>query len=234
MRNSEKIITMSVDMYLSDMSSRKMRNQLQRHMETKTSHVSILNWVRKYVLKVANFVEKLKPALSGKYYMDETAIDCSGRNDFFWVAVDWDTRFIPNIYYSLFSDVRHCTQFLTAIKHKNMPRYIQTDSATYYDKAFRNVFGEEELDHRINNVRETGKHNVRIETVFSKLKDRIKGFRGLKAFWSAPILLIGLIIQHNFIEAHTTTGMRPCELAGIKLTLEEDRWLSLIKANAVS
>lgn len=52
MRNNEKIITMSIDMYLSNLSSRKMRNQLKRHLETKISHVSILDWVRKYVLKV--------------------------------------------------------------------------------------------------------------------------------------------------------------------------------------
>ncbi len=75
----------------------------------------------------------------------------------------------------------------------------------------------------------TGKHNVRIETVFMKLKDRIDDFRGLKATWSAPMLLTGLIIQHNFIEQHTTTGAIPAELAGIKLDLGNNRWLGLIK-----
>ena len=39
----------------------------------------------------------------------------------------------------------------------------------------------------------------------------------------------GIIIQHNFIEAHTTTGQMPSELAGLKLTDEENRWLGLIK-----
>lgn len=54
-------------------------------------------------------------------------------------------------------------------------------------------------------------------------------FRGLKAVWSAPIILIGLVIQHNFIEEHTTTGKHPCELAGQRLRLGDDRWLGLIK-----
>ena len=58
MKNSEEIITMSIDMYLSNLSSRKMRNQLRRHMKTKISHVSVLDWVRKYILKVQNYVEK--------------------------------------------------------------------------------------------------------------------------------------------------------------------------------
>ena len=47
MKNSDKIITMSIDMYLSNLSSRKMRNQLRRHLETKISHVSVLSCVRK-------------------------------------------------------------------------------------------------------------------------------------------------------------------------------------------
>ena len=78
-------------------------------------------------------------------------------------------------------------------------------------------------------MHETGKHNVRIETVFSKVKDRVDDFRGLKATWSAPILLQGIIIQHNFIEAHTTTGKIPSELAGLKLDCGINRWLGLIR-----
>lgn len=228
MRNDEKVITMSMDMYLSDMSSRKMRNQLRRHMETRISHVTVLDWVRKYVMKVYKFTQKFKPCLGGRYYMDETEIDCAGRNDNFWVTVDWDTRFIPNTHYSLFTDKRHAVEFLEKVKKTNMPKYVQTDAANFYPYAFEKVFSKE-VEHKINNTAQTGKHNVRIETVFSKLKDRIREFRGLKAFWSAPILLNGLIIQHNFIEAHTTTGRIPCELAGLHFEAGVNRWLGLIK-----
>src|SRR3989344_7873354 len=59
MRNSENIITMSIDMYISNLSSRKMKNQLSRHLNTKISHMSILDWVRRYTLKVSKFVDKL-------------------------------------------------------------------------------------------------------------------------------------------------------------------------------
>ena len=86
-----------------------------------------------------------------------------------------------------------------------------------------------EVEHRVNNVHKTGKHNVRIETVFMKVKDRVDDFRGLKSLWSAPILMQGIIIQHNWIEAHTTTGKVPSELAGLKLELGVNRWLRLIK-----
>jgi len=39
----------------------------------------------------------------------------------------------------------------------------------------------------------------------------------------------GIILQHNFIEAHTTTGKVPCQLAGINPTTENNRWLGLIR-----
>lgn len=240
MRNNEKTITMSVDMYLSNLSSRKMRNQLNRHFETKISHVSILDWVRKYVLKVHNFVEKLTPQLGERFYADETEIDCERRNDIFWCNVDWDTRFISGFHYSpLSQNVEDAIEFLKKATRHKKPRFIQTDAAKFYPKAMKKLFYSVHIkadnnkrmavEHRINNVSKTKKHNVRIETVFSKIKDRVYDFRGLKALWSAPILMAGIVLQHNFIEAHTTTGEVPCELAGLRLDAGVNRWLGLIR-----
>ncbi len=124
-----------------------------------------------------------------------------------------------------------------------MPKYIQTDAAPFYPKAMRKLFASNKVsysykytqrkrlkvEHRINNVSKTRKHNVRIETVFMKIKDRVDDFRGLKALWSAPILMAGIVLQHNFIEAHTTTGKVPCGLAGLDLETGVNRWLGLIR-----
>lgn len=52
---------------------------------------------------------------------------------------------------------------------------------------------------------------------------KVNLFRGLKALWSAPILMQGIIIQHNFIEAHTTIGKVPSKLAGLKQDLGVNR-----------
>ena len=79
----------------------------------------------------------------------------------------------------------------------------------------------------------TGKHNVRIETVFSKIKDRVDDFRGLKALWSAPILLAGIVLQHNWIQEHTTTRKLPCELAGLNFDVGVNRWLGLIRLASI-
>ena len=235
MRNHEKKITSAIDLYFSNLSSRKVRNHFRRHWEHNASHVTVLDWCRRYVLKVHKFADKLQPKLSGEIYLDETEIDCEKRNDFFWASVDWKTRFIPVTQYTITRGMNEAIDVMRDIKRKKTPKYIQTDSAMFYPKAFRKVFGQGKrkhnlrTEHKVINTRRTGKYNVRIESVFMKVKDRVDDFRGLKALWSAPILMQGIILQHNFIESHTTTGEVPCELADLKLDVGVNRWLGLIR-----
>lgn len=238
MRNSEAKITSGIDLYFSNLSSRKVRNHFRRHLEHNSSHVTILNWCRKYTLRVQKYVNTLQPQLSGKLYADETEIDREkDKNDIFWCSVDWETRFINATLYSPNSqNMDDAKEFMRRIKEsKEKPNYIQTDAGIFYPTAFTSVFWtnkgkrEEMTKHIVNNVSKTGKHNVRIETVFMKIKDRVIDFRGLKALWSAPILMAGIVLQHNFIEEHTTLRDFPCERAGLKLDLGQNRWLGLIK-----
>lgn len=238
MKNNENIITMSIDMYISNLSSRKMRNQLNRHLNTKISHMSILDWVRRYTLKVSKFVDKLRYNMGNSLYADETLIDCGGRDDRFWCCIDWDTRLITGVHYSLSGNPVEAQKFLFKSIQKGKPKFIQTDGGVFYPKAFRKLFysnkiGGLTIEHKIQNASVTKIHNYRIETVFMKIKDRVNDFRGLKALWSAPIMMNALVIQHNFIEAHTTIDEVPCNRAGQELDLEENRWLGLIKLSSV-
>ncbi len=247
MRNSERKITSAIDLYFSNLSSRKVRNHFRRHWEHNASHETVLSWCRKYVLKVQKYVDTLEPELSGEYYADETEIDRKGKKDIFWANVDWGTRYISGIHYSIHHGVDDAITFLKkTTKGKRLPKFIQTDAAIFYPRAMRKLFfshrvgkgihgvPRRKIEHRVNNVSKTKKHNVRIETVFSKIKDRVDDFRGLKALWSAPILMAGIVLQHNYIEAHTTTGVVPCELAGLKLETGVNRWLGLIRLASVN
>ncbi|MFH1803246.1 MAG: DDE-type integrase/transposase/recombinase [archaeon] len=236
MRYSHTTITLSIDMYLSNLSSRKMRNQLKRHFNTKVSHMTILEWVRKYALKVHNFVEKLGYNLGQEFFADETFIRRQKQDDRFWACVDYQTRFITGIHYSISGNIEEAKKFISKSVKKGKPKFIQTDSAQFYPKAFKKLFytnkvyrGGLVVEHKIQNVRRTHIHNYKIETVFMKIKDRVDDFRGLKALWSAPIIMVGLTIQHNFIEEHTTLKNSPCCLAGQDLDLGDNRWLGLIK-----
>lgn len=236
MRNSESVITKALDLYFSNLSSRKLRDYYKRHSEALISHVSVLDWCRRFTMKVQKYVDTLQPQLSGEFYADETFIDCQRRKDRFWVAVDWQTRFIPSIHYSIQGNVAEAQSFFSKLKEKSKPKFVQTDSAQFYRRAFRRTFYSNEGDrseqpkHIVNNVSKTKVHNVRIETVFMKIKDRVQDCRGFKALWSAPILLAGIVLQHNFIQEHTTTRKHPSELAGIKFD-GLNRWLAIIKCS---
>ena len=242
MRNNEKKITMAIDLYFSNLSSRKVRNHFRRHLEENASHITVLDWCRKYVLKVQKYVDKMQPQLSGQIYADETEIDREkDKNDIFWCSVDWGTRYINATLYSPNpQNVNDAVEFLKKTAKHKKPKYITTDAGTFYPKAMKQLFFSNSVtgkgrhnkltvDHKVINHGKTGKYNVRIETVFSKIKDRVDDFRGLKALWSAPILMAGIVLQHNFIEAHTTTGQIPSELAGMKLETGVNRWLGLIR-----
>ena len=161
-------------------------------------------------------------------------IDCNGRDDRFWCCLDWDTRLITGVHYSLSGNPAEAKKFLFKSIQKGKPKFIQTDGGVFYPKAFNKLFysnkiGGLTIEHKIQNYSVTKIHNYRIETVFMKIKDRVNDFRGLKALWSAPILMTALVIQHNFIESHTTVNEVPCERAGVNLNLGENRWLDLIK-----
>lgn len=234
MRFSAETITLSIDMYLSNLSSRKMRSQLSRHFQTKTSHQSVLNWVYKYSLKVNNFVEKLGYNLGDSFYADETMIRRQRQDDRFWCCVDWNTRMITGVHYSTAGNPKEAQEFLKKAISKGKPKFIQTDAGVFYPRAFQKLFYSNKIgglvvEHKIQNYQKTRIHNYKIETVFMKIKDRVNDFRGLKALWSSPIILMGLVIQHNFIEEHSTTKKQPCILAGQNLDLGDNRWLGLIR-----
>ncbi|MEK6818711.1 MAG: DDE-type integrase/transposase/recombinase, partial [Nanoarchaeota archaeon] len=202
-------------------------------------HMTILDWVRRFTLKVSKFVEKLGYNMENSFYADETLIDCEGRNDRFWCCLDWDTRMITGTHYSLSANPSQAMKFLNKAISKGKPKFIQTDGGVFYPKAFKKMFysnkiGGLTIEHKIQNYQKTRIHNYKIETVFMKIKDRVDDFRGLKALWSAPIMMMAITIQHNFIEAHTTIEDVPCEKAGANLPLGENRWLDLIKLSTIN
>ncbi|MBU0628401.1 MAG: hypothetical protein KKC75_04370, partial [Nanoarchaeota archaeon] len=47
--------------------------------------------------------------------------------------------------------------------------------------------------------------------------------------YPADLIVHRMVLQYNYIEAHTTTGVVPCELDGLKQELGQNRWLGLIR-----
>ena len=234
MKNSPDKITAGIDLYFSSLSSRKVRNHFRRHYPHNASHVTVLDWCRKYASMVNDYTTTLAPKLDGNIFADETEIKRGKHNDMFWCSIDWNTRFINATLYSTKSqNIPDAVTLFRKVKKSVNPKFIQTDALGIYPAAFTKVFGSRKLrknkcEHVVINFGKTGFHNVEIETVFMKIKDRVKMFRTLKSEKSAPILMQGIILQHNFVEDHTTTKKLPCDLAGNNPTLQPNRWLGLI------
>ena len=154
MRNNEKKITMGIDLYFSNLSSRKVRNHFRRHLEHNASHMTVLDWCRKYTLKVQDYVDKQNVNLSGQIYADETDIPrgCNTKRkggDKFWASVDWGTRYINATLYSPNpQNMKDAIEFIRRIKQSNnLPKYIQTDALVFYPRAIRKIFSSNKVSY---------------------------------------------------------------------------------------
>ena len=69
-------------------------------------------------------------------------------------------------------------------------------------------------------------HQIRIHNILIKIP--------LKSTIDPIALLngIGIVLQHNFIEEHTSLRDYPCDRAGLNLNMGQNRWLDLIKLSA--
>jgi transposase-like protein len=95
--------------------------------------------------------------MGNSFYADETLIDCGGRDDRFWCCIDWDTRLITGVHYSLSGNPIEAQKFLFKSIQKGKPKFIQTDGGVFYPKAFRKLFysnkiGGLTVEHKIQNA----------------------------------------------------------------------------------
>lgn len=94
MRVNKNTIVAAINFYFDGMNLRRTQQNIERVLGVKVSQVTIPNWVRKYSKLVNEYVQKLQPALSGKWHEDEIIIRVEGRDTWFWEMLDEDTKFL--------------------------------------------------------------------------------------------------------------------------------------------
>jgi len=243
MRNSEKNITQSLYNYYEGLSSRKCSRQLEIFTENKASHVSILEWMRRFASKVTAFTDTLKPILGDVQTSDETNIKTEGENHQFGIVMDTKTRFITSAMYWDKNGFSLTTKDIVALwktsKEKKKPKIFKTDGHRSYKPAFTKTFysryNSEKVQWDRNVTSKTGKYNVLIERLNRTLKDRLKTMYGFKSRNSAPLLLTGWVAYYNFVRPHMGIGnMTPAEKAEIKLEIGDNKWLGLIRISSIN
>lgn len=230
MRNNIKVIVTSLNLYYSGLSMRKVVEQIENIFEEHLSQSTIHYWIHKFATLVKDFVDTLKPELSGKYHHDETEIKVGGDGRYFWETIDEDTRFIVA---SLLTESRtseDATKVFKQALEKQRPTAFFTDGSFAYDEAYNKVFNSRIKAIRVEWIRRVGirarETNNMVERLHGTFKDRAKPMRGLKNDKSSQELLDGYVINYNFCRKHSVIKSTPAEMTGLQ---EVKGWKQLIE-----
>ena len=232
MKHNPKAITMALQLYFSGESLRNTQKAL-RLMGVEVSHVSILNWIKKYVGLMGNYLDTITPQVSDTWRADELWVKFRGDMKYVFAMMDDETRFwiAQEVADSKAKhDARHLFYESLKVAGKT-PATLITDKLPSYSVAFKKVYSWRRTDIKPEHIREItlrgSIHNNKMERMNGEIRDREKVFRGLKRT-DTPILK-GYQIYHNFVRPHEAlNGKTPAEVAGIKV-LGENKWITLIQ-----
>jgi transposase-like protein len=230
MRVDSQVIVTSLNMYYSGLSTRKVAEQISNIFGEHISQTTVWYWVHQYSELVEEFVQTLKPRLSGKYHHDETEIAVGGQGRYFWEMIDEGTRMVVAHLLTesrMSEDARKV--FQQALEVQKLTT-LYTDGSFAYDDAFNKVFYSRYKADRVEWVRKVGirarETNNIVERLHGMLKDRTKPMRGFKNDKRAESLLNGYIINYCYCRKHQSLNTTPAEAAGIHIK----GWKQLIEA----
>jgi len=221
MRVDSHVIVTSLNMYYSGLSTRKVAEQLSNIFGEHVSQTTVWYWVHRYSELVGDFVETLKPKLSGKYHHDETEIAVGGQGRYFWETIDEETRMIVAHLVTESRTSEDAKRVFKQALDKQRPIALFTDGSFAYDEAYNKTYYSHYKAERVEWIRRVGmkarQTNNIVERLHGTLKDRLKPMRGLKNDKRATTLLNGYVINYNFCRKHQSINMTPAEAAGINV-----------------
>jgi len=249
MKNDGKIVCLALDLYFKGNSFRKIADTLSQFYGLDVEHSTIIRWLQKYVKIAKEFVDDLKPELSGIYHVDEMMVhvrktqpikmgtkQTEGNYSWLWNLADHDTRFLLASRVSKRRDLAEARAVFQDAKKlmAKRPLAMVHDGLPAYSQAFNREFYTN-YGPRIENVRSVGSShdkglNQMVERVNNTVRDREKTFRGMDTDKSAQTMADGIRVNYNFIRPHMgLNGKTPAQVAGLDLGLDGIKWKELIK-----
>ncbi|MFQ6020919.1 MAG: IS6 family transposase [Candidatus Aenigmatarchaeota archaeon] len=234
MKHKGLIITTALDLYFKNVSLRRIQDHLKQVHNVNVTHVTILNWIRKYSKLIKEYTDKLKIDNSDTIHADEMMVNINGKWTWIWNVMDRKTKFITS---SRLSKARYLSDAKgvfkeTNMKSKNKLKTIVTDGLPAYRKAIRKTFWRYPRAKHMRLVKFWDKiNNNPIERFQGTVREMTKTRRGFGEFNSTRSLLGGFIAYYNFIRPHMSlNGLTPAQASGIDLGLDGgNRWNELIK-----
>ena len=231
MRATPQIITSALQLYFTGESLRNVQKFLKLQ-GVQTSHVSVYNWITKYVTLMKTYLEKITPNVSDAWRADELYLKVKGNPKYLFALMDDQTRFriaqqVADTKYT--SNIQPLFKDAKQIAGKR-PNTVLTDGAANFADAFNKEFFtlKDPRTRHISHIRLQGDHNNnKMELMNVEVRDREKVMRGLKRN-NTPILT-GYQLFHNYFRPHEALkGKTPAEKCGIVIE-GENTWKTVIQ-----
>ena len=196
------------------LSTRNVKRILKKIELVKVSHVSIYNWIIKFVphlLKIS-FINPIN--FSSVWHVDEKFIHVRGSKDshaYLWIVSDSNSKIIA-VHISFERDYNNAKIILQ--KAKNIasfsPEIIVSDGLQGYKKACKKVFGGK-TRHVIAHFEAVGiVHNRKLMKISNNRAERINEFpalwlhvcRGFKRLDRARLFIEFFVINYNYLMPH--------------------------------
>jgi putative transposase len=232
MRHNPQAITSAMQLYFSGESLRNTMNSLKL-LGVEVSYRTILNWIKKYISLMKNYVETITPNVSDTWRADEIYIKVKGDMKYLFAMMDDETRFWIAQEVAESKD-KHDTRKLLQMSKQltgKKPKTFITDGLQSYHDAYKKEFWTQKKETRTEHIRHIklsgDMHNNKMERMNGEIRDREKTMRGLKQD-ETPILQ-GYQLFHNYIRPHEALdGRTPAEACGIQIQ-GENKWKTLIE-----
>jgi putative transposase len=231
MKHNPQAVTTAMQLYFSGESLRNTMDSLKL-LGVKVSYRTVLNWIKKYVGLMKNYVETITPNVGDTWRADEIYIKVKGDMKYLFAMMDDETRFwiAQEVAETKFThNARSLLKMSKALMGKQ-PTVFITDGLPAYHDAYKKEFWTQKgpRTEHVRHITLRGDHNNnKMERMNGEIRDREKTMRGLKVVDTA--ILQGYQLFHNYIRPHEALdGKTPSEACGI--TVEgENKWKTLIQ-----
>jgi len=238
---SPETITLTLDLYFSGLSVRKITRTLNDHFDMALAKSTVYHWIETFVPRISEYVNSLAPRLSDTWQTDELFVKMKGgvkdtqynqkSMAFLWNVMDRKTRFLLASRLSTHRNVNGAVGAFNEarkVAKDSQPERIFADKLNAYPQAMTYWEGESkpELVAKMG-VGKPHANNNRIERLNGTLRERVKVQRGWKSM-KTP-LAEGARIHYNFVKPHEALeGQTPAERAGVGIE-GKNKWMELLK-----
>jgi transposase-like protein len=230
MHISPQIITTSMQLYFSGESLRNVQ-KFVRLQGLRVSHVTVYNWINKYVALMDGYLDKVAPNVSDTWRTDELYLKIKGDTKYLYAMMDDATRFMiaQQVADSKYTqDIRPLFREAKEVMGKK-PTTLISDGAQNFHLAYLKEFrGLKRETKHIRHIHMAGDHhNNKMERLNGEIRDREKTMRGIKN--ADTSVLTGYQLYHNYFREHEgLAGKTPAEVAGIRIE-GKNKWVTVIQ-----